>query len=269
MLGVDLDMRKRRIRPVYLSPHLDDAALSCGGLIYQQAQHSVQPLVITCFAGVPDYQGISPFAAEQHHRWGQPVDPVERRRREDAAAMAHLGAQYQHWSYLDCIYRRNPDSGEFLYASEAALFGKVRSEEHSLIDELAVRFVTSLPAEETLIYAPLAIGPHVDHQLVSQAALQLRSHGFQVQFYEDYPYAEDSEKLVLALQQWALPPLPVIQTLNEEELEARITAICLYRSQLDVLFASEPSVATRVKSYALAVGAGHGCAERYWEGGTR
>jgi len=183
--------------------------------------------------------------------------------------MAHLGAEYQHWSHLDCIYRRHPHSGEFLYASEAALFGEVRSEEHNLIGALATRLITSLPVEETHIYAPLAVGHHVDHQLVFQAALKLRGQGFQVRFYEDYPYAEDNEKLILALQQWASPPVPVVQALHEEELEAKIAAVCFYRSQLEGLFGSESAVAARIKSYALAVGTGHGYGERYWEGGKK
>jgi len=257
------------IRPVYLSPHLDDAVLSCGGLIHQQSGHGMQPLVITCFAGVPDYRVISPFAVGQHQRWGQTTDPAEQRRREDVTATAYLGAKCQHWSYLDCIYRRHPGSGEFLYASEAALFGEVRREEYNLIDDFAVRLSTSLLVEGAVIYAPLAVGHHVDHQLVFQAVLRLRSYGFQVQFYEDYPYAEEAEELGLALQQWASPPLPVVQTLSEEDLRGKIAAIRLYRSQLDVLFGSESSVATRVKSYALAVGGGHGYGERYWEGGKR
>jgi len=262
-------MRKPKTRPVYLSPHLDDVALSCGGLIHQQAWQGLRPLVITCFAGVPDYRRLSPFAAQLHQSWGQLADPVEQRRCEDATAMTYLGAEYQHWDYLDCIYRCHPVSGEFLYPSAPAIFGELGSAEHNLIDELAKRLAASLPVEGTRIYAPLAIGHHVDHRIVSQAALYLRLHGFSVQCYEDYPYAEDNENLAEALQSWASPPLPTVQTLNEEDLEAKITAIRLYRSQLDMLFGGESAMATRVSSYAQAMGAGHGYGERYWEGGTR
>jgi LmbE family N-acetylglucosaminyl deacetylase len=229
----------------------------------------MQPLVITCFAGVPDYRVISPFAAGQQQRWGQSTGPVEQRRREDVTATAYLGARCQHWSYLDCIYRRHPASGEFLYASEVALFAEVRREEYNLIDELALRLGTSLLVEGAVIYAPLAVGRHVDHQLVFRAVLKLRGRGFQVRFYEDYPYAEEAEELGLALQQWASPPLPVVQLLSEEDLRGKVAAIRLYRSQLDVLFGSELSVATRVRSYALAVGGGDGYGERYWGGGKR
>jgi len=260
-------MLKPTVRPVYLSPHLDDAVLSCGGLIHWQAQQGLRPIVITCFAAVPDYGVLSPFALEQHQRWGQLVAPVEQRRCEDDTALTYLGAQYQHWDYLDCIYRRHPDSGEFLYASEEAIFGQIHSAEHKLAERLATEVTQSLAAEAILICAPLAVGPHVDHQVVLQAALRLRQMGFQVQFYEDYPYAGDPAKLDQVLHTWAFPPKAIVQAIPTEDLEAKVTAIALYRSQLGVLFGDETSMAERVRAYARTVSGDEGYAERYWEGG--
>jgi LmbE family N-acetylglucosaminyl deacetylase len=263
----DSNMRTMTARSVYLSPHLDDAVLSCGGLIHQQ--RDMRPLVITCFAGVPDYRVLSPFAAEQHQRWGEPADPIGQRRGEDAAALAHLGAAYEHWDYLDCIYRRDPVSGEFLYASEDALWGAVASQEGGLIGELATRLSQALARGGVQLYAPLAVGRHVDHQLVLRVALRLRRRGWPVQFYEDYPYAEDPQKLARARQRWTTPPDATIVWLAEEDLAAKTAAIRCYASQLDVLFGGEPAVAERVRAYALAVGGGQGYAERYWQGGRR
>ncbi len=264
----DSEMRSET-KPVYLSPHLDDAVLSCGGLIHQQAQRGLQPLVITCFAGVPDYRVLSPFATELHHLWSQPEEPVELRRHEDVNAMAYLGAAYEHWDDIDCIYRRHPDSGEFLYGSEATLFGEVHREDYHLVGALTRRLSTSLPVDRTFVCAPLSVGHHVDHQIVSQAAYRLHGQGFQVRFYEDYPYAEDPQKLQLALRHWALEPVPVVEILEGRDLRAKVAAIRLYHSQLRVLFGSESAVAERVESHASAVAGGSGCGERYWEGGTK
>jgi LmbE family N-acetylglucosaminyl deacetylase len=281
------NMRKTKVRSVYLSPHLDDAALSCGGLIHQQ--RVLQPLVITCFAGVPDYGVLSPFAAEQHQRWGEPADPIGQRRAEDAAALAPLGAACEHWDYLDCIYRRDPVSGEFLYTSEDALWGAVASAESGLIAELTARLSKALarigaqpppnrPRTEhgpeyrrdaVAVYAPLAVGRHVDHQLVLRVALRLRRRGWLVQFYEDYPYAEDPQKLARALRSWASPPEATVVRLSEEDLGAKTAAIRCYASQLAVLFGADSAVAARVQAYALAVGGRQGYAERYWQGGRR
>jgi LmbE family N-acetylglucosaminyl deacetylase len=262
-------MNSSTIRPVYLSPHLDDAALSCGGLIYRQARQGARPLVITCLAGVPDYRTLSPFATELHRRWGQPLDPMGLRRCEDAAALQYLGADYQHWDYGDCIYRRAPGGADFLYASEAALFGDVHAQEQGLVVELAGRLKSALQNEDILIYAPLAVGHHVDHQLVLQAALLLRERRFRVQFYEDYPYVADPQKLAQALQAWTRPPTAHVQALSEAEMDARISAIRLYRSQLDSLFSTEDGIPEQVRSYARKVGVGAGYGEQYWEEGTR
>jgi hypothetical protein len=169
---------------------------------------------------------------------------------------------------LDSIYRRHPKTGEFFYASESAIFGQVREEELGLIDELAARLASVLSVDDVQLYAPLAVGHHADHQLVLQAGLQLRSQGYKVHHYEDYPYARDSDHLAHALETWAEPPLPRVRTLSDEDLQAKISAICLYRSQLDVLFGGESRVAGQVRSYSLAAGAEHGHGERYWEGGA-
>lgn len=253
--------------PVYLSPHLDDAALSCGGLISQQAEQGKRPTVITCFAGVPDYAELSLFAADQHKKWGEPEDPIQHRRQEDAEVMRCLGADYQHWTYLDCIYRRHPESGEFLYTSEAALFGQLHSAEHYLCSEVVARLSTMFSMQDTEVYAPLAVGHHVDHRLVLLAALRLEGRGFSICYYEDFPYALDGEKLDLALREWADAPAPTIRHLRPSDVANKVSAIRRYRSQLAVLFEGETNVESAVESYALRAGGGDRFGEKYWQGG--
>ncbi len=261
-------MREPSTRPIYLSPHLDDAVLSCGGLIHQQVQQGMRPLVITCFAGTPDYAALSPFAADQHRAWGQPSDPIGQRRREDASALTYLGCEYEQWAYLDCIYRRHSTSGKFLYASEAAIFGELRKEDQALIDQLVAHVRGSCPAAGAWLYSPLTIGHHVDHQLVLQVAVKLQHYGYAVQYFEDYPYAQSSANLAEALGGWAVPPVSNVQMLDGADLQAKTSAIGLYGSQLGVLFGDKASMVAKVTSYALTVGAGQGYAERYWQGGN-
>ena len=56
-------------RTVVVSPHLDDAVLSCGGRLADEPAH-----VITMFAGIPDDVGALPMwdrvtgATSSHHR---------------------------------------------------------------------------------------------------------------------------------------------------------------------------------------------------------
>ncbi|MFN2182380.1 MAG: PIG-L family deacetylase, partial [Anaerolineae bacterium] len=64
------------MKHVYLSPHLDDAVMSCGGTIHRQTSRGDQVLAITIFSG--NHQGgeLSPFALVQHGYWGNPPHPM-------------------------------------------------------------------------------------------------------------------------------------------------------------------------------------------------
>ncbi len=55
---------------VYLSPHLDDAALSCGGAIARHVAAGQRVLVVTICSAVPKARGsINPLADEFHGDW--------------------------------------------------------------------------------------------------------------------------------------------------------------------------------------------------------
>src|SRR5690242_9207151 len=105
---------QRHHRHIFLSPHFDDAVYSCGGTLGVQVYAGVRPLVITVFGGLPaPTLPLSPFAQEQHRRWGadptkEPGDMIERRRQEDAAALDYLQADYLWLDYTEAIYRGTP-----------------------------------------------------------------------------------------------------------------------------------------------------------------
>ena len=243
---------------VYLSPHLDDAVLSCGGLIHTQARTGQPPLVVTIFAGRPPADiGLSAFAQSQHLRWGSPEDVIATRWSEDRAALSVLGADYLRLNYLDCIYRgkEHGDEPEWYYASEEAIFGPVHPSEQSLPVDLATILSEFIPpGEGATLYAPLTVGNHVDHQLAFFAALILRSQGWQVRCYEDYPYVEAKGALSTALvtrgvEHWH----PTVMLLDEDAIEAKIEAIACYQSQLGVLFGSAEAMPDRVRNFAICV----------------
>ena len=54
---------------IYLSPHFDDVALSCGGLLWEQAQAGEGASVWTICAGEVPAGQLSPFAQSLHERW--------------------------------------------------------------------------------------------------------------------------------------------------------------------------------------------------------
>ncbi len=265
---------------VYLSPHYDDASLSCGGTIHRLAQAGQAVLVVTLCAAPPESgQPLSPFAGAMHQSWGNPAGAVATRQAEDQASLAILGADYVRLNLADCIYRGRPEAGEWYYTSDAAIFGQVHPADTSLAGAIAAGIAELVPAgAETILYAPLSAGHHVDHQLAHAAAWQLRRQGWQVLFYEDYPYVDPAYPFTRPAQPWeaehdlvttlarrqSAQLLPQISYFSEEDLRAKIKSVAAYASQLAVLFGGEAAMAARLADYALAVGQGQP-AERFWQ----
>ena len=256
---------------IYLSPHYDDAALSCGGTIHQQTQAGQAVLVITiCATPPPANEPFSAFAQSLHENWGNPVNVVSMRQAEDSAALGILGADYQRLEFTDCIYRGQPRQEVWYYNSNDDLFGQIHPADLSLADQIG-RAVTAQAQGSVgaVVHAPLAVGNHVDHQLTHAAAWELLQQGRQVVFYEDYPYVDPStafgranlDEILAHFEPAKLNPQQ--QALSEANLQAKINSIQAYESQLGVLFGSKEEVNRRVRDYALRVGAGK-LAERSW-----
>lgn len=227
-------------RHLYLSPHLDDAVLSCGGLIAQQARRGDEVVVLTLCAG-PAPAHLSDFARFQHARWrageGE-TDVVALRRREDEAACARLGARAVHLPFLDCIYRQDAE-GRWLYSEETALWGAPHPADDPTIWQATLEtWLERLQPD--FVYAPLAVGNHVDHQLVRQVADRWVAAGRSILFYEDFPYSEAVTALWHSLNrqpEWAWARR--IRRLEDEEVEAKVAALACYRSQIAVLFPND------------------------------
>jgi len=242
---------------IYLSPHLDDAVLSCGGRIWQQVQAGERVLVVTIFAGTPPPDTpLSPFAQALHALWEHSDNAIAKRREEDLAALALLGAEAVHWRYTDCIYRQSP-AGDLFYPSWESLWGEVHPAEEGLVADLAARLATLPLQRGGSVYAPLGIGHHVDHQIVHRAASERAPA-----CYEDFPYAGDARVVQTAPGEgeWQ----EELVTLSEKALEARIAAIACYRSQISSFWADAAEMAAAVRAFAERTGDGEP-AERYWK----
>lgn len=191
---------------VYLSPHLDDAVFSCGGLIWEQARQGARVEIWTVCAGDVPPGPLSSFARELHDRWGTGLQAAAVRRAEDEAAAAILGAGTRHLGLPDCIYRRAPGQpGRYLYDSEESLFAALHPLEEPLVKQLAGLLRRELP-ESVQLVLPLALGNHVDHQLVRRAG---QASGLGRWFYPDFPYVLEQGDLPGPAPAWRSRSLPV------------------------------------------------------------
>jgi LmbE family N-acetylglucosaminyl deacetylase len=178
---------------VYLAPHLDDVTFSCGGLLWEQSQRGDNVEVWTICAGDPPEGPLSALAKTLHENWGTGRETPSLRRAEDEKACAVLSVKARHFEFPDCIYRRNPATGEPVYSSSAAIFGPLSQiERDGLVAKVSQAIRAALPLEATLA-VPVTLGNHVDHQLVRAAAEALRRP---LIYYADYPYILKSEHLL-------------------------------------------------------------------------
>jgi LmbE family N-acetylglucosaminyl deacetylase len=245
---------------LYLSPHLDDVVLSCGGQIAQLVRTDQQVSVVTIFAGdVPADVANTPFVQELHARWGLGHNPPAARRAEDLAALKILGASATHLPFPDCVYRLGW-MGAPLYLTRDAIFGTVAEIETELSEEVVRALKRLRVSRDVNVILPLTAGHHVDHQIV-RAAGERWAGSRQVAYYEDYPYAEKPDEVTAAIGEARL--CTELVKLDEAALAAKIAAIACYRSQLSTFFTSEAEMAARVCAYAEAIGADRP-AERLW-----
>src|SRR5215510_1765075 len=155
------------MRWIYLSPHLDDAVLSAGGLIYEQTKSNIPVEIWTFMCGYPSENEYSPMAQSIHDSWkfSSASEAIRERRVEDKNAAAILGAATRHFDFLDCIYRRGI-SGEWLYTEIAV---PPHEGDADLPTQIAEAISARLLPEDVLV-CQLAVGSHVDHVIVRQAA---------------------------------------------------------------------------------------------------
>lgn len=258
---------------LYLAPHLDDVALSCGGQIYQATQAGQEVQIVTVMAGDPPESSggasntphsTSAYIEELHARWHLGRDAAAARRREDVAACAILGATPRHLSVPDCIYRGG-EAG-YYYQSDAQIFGAIDPRELHLVDTLAAAF-RQLPQADRIV-APLGIGHHVDHLLVRAAAEQTWGQTWEqtkrarhLTYYEDYPYAEKPAARAAAFAHpptgfaWHAETIP----LTDSALEAKCRAVAAFESQISTFFADDAALRRRIAEFAHARGG-----ERLW-----
>lgn len=240
------------MRWIYISPHLDDAVLSAGGLIYEQVKSGAHVEIWTIMCGVPRASELSPFAQLLHHQWGttSAEETVYMRRAEDEKAAGILGARTVHFDFLDCIYRRGSD-GDWLYPD---VFLPPHRDDLDLprriADAIALRLrrdaSTSLSTSDNLV-CQLGLGSHVDHILVRRAVESLR---YPLLYLADIPY--------LFEQPGSLSPHTAgmkenIHRVTEAGLRSWIEAVEAYVSQLSSLFAGPAQLRESIRRY---------CAER-------
>ncbi|MFT5643452.1 MAG: LmbE family N-acetylglucosaminyl deacetylase [Janthinobacterium sp.] len=235
-------------RVVILSPHLDDAALSCGGLLHA-LRGRISTLVVSTCCGTPRVLAAGGMGKLQLRRGH--VNP-QYRRREDIAAMHSVNADFVHLSFPDGIYRRSPLTGKLIYRNERERWISPHIEDIAHIEEMyLVLRRLCLGLGSILLLSPMGIGNHVDHQIVAQVAVRLAASGVTLLFYEDFPYVADPsigsgdlDGPLAALARMQLTPskhfvVPV-------DVDGKMALLRHYASQVPALFGDDDGMRARI-----------------------
>jgi LmbE family N-acetylglucosaminyl deacetylase len=229
---------------LFVSPHLDDAVLSCGALLEMAARHC--PVVVaTIFtaAGPPPHT----HAARGFMRTcgvGDAASLYSARRREDADVLAQLAVQPVHLGFADALFRRRRHGGRMrerlgrvvpelehrypTYHFDIAR-GRLAHGDRSLVgDVMAAIRATARRAGARLLFCPLGVGRHVDHLIGRLAGAQFPEHAV---YYSDFPYDLAAPVDARFVSAHALTPWSL-----SSGVAAKGRLISGYRSQVDGLF---------------------------------
>jgi LmbE family N-acetylglucosaminyl deacetylase len=233
-------MVKIAMRYIYLSPHLDDAALSAGGLIHELTQAGNTVEIWNFMCGFPPEGELSSLAQELHTQWGttSAEETVRVRRAEDEKAAVILGAKTIHFDFLDCIYRRG-DNGDWLYLD---VFVPPHSADADLSARIA-KAISSRLTPDAILICQLSVGSHVDHVLMRQAAeLLARPLRYSVDIPYLFNYPEEFAPKSAGMKE-------KLYTVSEAGLRSWQEAGAAYVSQISTVFESEQDLRDKLHTY--------------------
>ena len=211
---------------LFISPHLDDVAFSCGGTLAKLLRANRTAIVCTIFtASVDDPRGFA-LRCQTDKGLAPGIDYMLLRRAEDAEfARAIGGANLCHLAFREAPHRG--------YESAAELFAGERTDDEvwrEIADELKRLARESNPR---IVFAPQGLGNHVDH-LQTIRAVCAADFRAPVVWYRDTPYAiRDADAAPAPLLPDDLSELAIG---IDEVIDAKIDGCIAYTTQIGFQF---------------------------------
>jgi len=239
-----------------LSPHMDDAAFSCGSLM-SWLKNRIKVTVINVASADPDPISFeeSPALRGIKERTNVILEPPRNRRKEDRKAMGLIGCGLIHLGFLDAIYRRDPATGKLVYPERVLGFMTPREDDLTYVTELENLLRRLISGKgPVLLIAPLGLGGHVDHIICHRMAGQMQSGHVKVLYYEDFPYnVRENTFTFLPVQKKTHFAFPF-----DPAKKAKIVNI--YKSQIQMIFGDQKTLREQLRLRRF----GKKPAEFYW-----
>lgn len=161
------------MKHIYVSPHSDDVALSCGGQIIANAAAKDDILVLNIFTSETE---------EQEKSETRLFDSINSERTsEDKSAWDSIGIKAAYANLPEALLRKVFPFHIVHRAKDENILGTL---EHAITE-----YIDSYP--DATFYFPAGFGNHVDHLACRKAAFRLLDEGRlnRILFYEDVPYS--------------------------------------------------------------------------------
>jgi LmbE family N-acetylglucosaminyl deacetylase len=227
---------------VVLSPHLDDAALSCGALMIHASSRTTVTVATLFTEG-----GSPPFTLSArrllHQMGAADAKTLYRKRRtEDRAALEPMGLTCRHAGLTEAQFRHRSVAGTrrrwaAMLPELAHIYpvyrvhvvsGRVAPADAGTLRE-AREFIQRIAGPPpALVLAPLGVGGHVDHVLARTAA---ERSGTRIVYYSDFPYNQRHRADLAFVRRKGL-----VEARWPRLTEAKAELIRAYRTQAGALF---------------------------------
>jgi LmbE family N-acetylglucosaminyl deacetylase len=185
----------------FISPHLDDAIFSAGGLIAHLSRHALVEVVTVFTNASPRPYTLSAEAFLKQCKYIDADTLFADRRKEDIHACALAGIMPRHVGHVDALWRKISSPHllrrmlsrmlpEFLHVYPTyrlhIIRGGVSAHDASLSHRLGekLREIVGLK-KEYVLFCPLALRSHIDHVLVRDVCL---ANFDTVIMWRDFPY---------------------------------------------------------------------------------
>lgn len=222
---------------IAISPHLDDAAFSCGGTLARLAASGWDVTICTIFTlSIANPTGFA-LACQLDKGLPPQADYMALRRAEDAEACRHLGAKSIWLSFAEAPHRG--------YNDAKSLFGPLRPSD-DVTPHLASALEKVLATKPDLILGPQAIGSHVDHVQTVRALWRVLPKNIPVLWWIDFPYSTRLHSHPGKPFNDVMNILPELRV--DGDSTARSSACAAYTSQVGFQFGNAEGLADALAS---------------------
>ncbi|HTJ52779.1 MAG TPA: PIG-L family deacetylase [Cyclobacteriaceae bacterium] len=219
-----------------VSPHIDDAILSLGGLVMDLINKD-KSIHITYLFTVSNWTNPNAISGLTYPKDEATISQL--RKEEEKSIITKLNYTCDFFDLHDLPLR----------------FGNRAVDEQTIFNEVTKRLQTTITKND-LVFFPLGLD-HADHIITHKIGLQFMVAGYQVIFYEDLPYAAlgncDHQKQHSILKKQGLEPVIV-----DVDIHKKMDLLRHYESQMSQTWLNH------IRNYSYSV-KDNQYYERYWK----